>query len=213
MNVGRLFVITLGFHEDHVIRRLVNDKAVEDDRVVLITASPVATATQRAYESLLTLCSKMRLPKPELVGVPCSPYDGLRVLLNLMMGGGDVVLDLSGGMRYLAVYALIALLLTRRRGRIYLQPESGEVSEVTIPETLIEVFLNPPKPTEVELLRLLKGSEGVSVRDLARLSGKAEKTVMNIVSELSKRGLVVRKGRAGGVFLTTVGRLVLEVLR
>jgi len=211
--VGRLFIITLGFHEDHVIRRLMNDKAVEDDRVILITASPVATATQRAYESLVTLCNKMRLPRPELVGVACNPYDGLRVLLNLMTGEGDIILDLSGGMRYLAVYALIALLLTRRRGRVYLQPESGEVSEVMIPETLIEVFLNPPKPAEIELLKLLKGSEGISVRDLARLSNKAEKTVMNLVSELSRRGLVVRRGRGGGIFLTSVGRLVLEFLR
>lgn len=211
--MGRLFIITLGFHEDHVIRRLMNDKAVEDDRVILITASPVATATQRAYESLVTLCNKMRLPRPELVGVACNPYDGLRVLLNLMTGEGDIILDLSGGMRYLAVYALIALLLTRRRGRVYLQPESGEVSEVMIPETLIEVFLNPPKPAEIELLKLLKGSEGISVRDLARLSNKAEKTVMNLVSELSRRGLVVRRGRGGGIFLTSVGRLVLEFLR
>lgn len=211
--MGRLFIITLGFHEDHVIRRLMNDKAVEDDRVILITASPVATATQRAYESLVTLCNKMRLPRPELVGVACNPYDGLRVLLNLMTGEGDIILDLSGGMRYLAVYALIALLLTRRRGRVYLQPESGEVSEVVIPETLIEVFLNPPKPAEIELLKLLKGSEGISVRDLARLSNKAEKTVMNLVSELSRRGLVVRRGRGGGIFLTSVGRLVLEFLR
>jgi CRISPR locus-related DNA-binding protein len=216
VSVGRLFIITLGFHEDHVIRRLMNDKAVEDDRVILITASPVATATQRAYESLVTLCNKMRLPRPELVGVACNPYDGLRVLLNLMSGEDDIILDLSGGMRYLAVYALIALLLTRRRGRIgriYLQPESGEVSEVVIPETLIEVFLNPPKPAEIELLKLLKGSEGISVRDLARLSNKAEKTVMNLVSELSRRGLVVRRGRGGGIFLTNVGRLVLEFLR
>jgi CRISPR locus-related DNA-binding protein len=213
VSVGRLFIITLGFHEDHVIRRLMNDKAVEDDRVILITASPVATATQRAYESLVTLCNKMRLPRPELVGVACNPYDGLRVLLNLMTGEGDIILDLSGGMRYLAVYALIALLLTRRRGRVYLQPESGEVSEVMIPETLIEVFLNPPKPAEIELLKLLKGSEGISVRDLARLSNKAEKTVMNLVSELSRRGLVVRRGRGGGIFLTSVGRLVLEFLR
>ena len=211
--MGRLFIITLGFHEDHVIRRLMNDKAVEDDRVILITASPVATATQRAYESLVTLCNKMRLPRPELVGVACNPYDGLRVLLNLMTSEGDIILDLSGGMRYLAVYALIALLLTRRRGRVYLQPESGEVSEVVIPETLIEVFLNPPKPAEIELLKLLKGSEGISVRDLARLSNKAEKTVMNLVSELSRRGLVVRRGRGGGIFLTSVGRLVLEFLR
>ena len=211
--MGRLFIITLGFHEDHVIRRLMNDKAVEDDRVILITASPVVTATQRAYESLVTLCNKMRLPRPELVGVACNPYDGLRVLLNLMTGEGDIILDLSGGMRYLAVYALIALLLTRRRGRVYLQPESGEVSEVVIPETLIEVFLNPPKPAEIELLKLLKGSEGISVRDLARLSNKAEKTVMNLVSELSRRGLVVRRGRGGGIFLTSVGKLVLEFLR
>jgi len=213
VSVGRLFIITLGFHEDHVIRRLVSDKVVEDDRVVLITASPVATATQRAYESLLTLCSKMRFPRPELVGVPCNPYEGLRVLISLVMGEGDVVLDLSGGMRYLAVYALIALLLTRRRGRIYLQPESGEVGEVEIPETLIGVFLDPPKPAEVELLKLIRGSEGVGVRDLARLSSKAEKTVMNLISELSRRGLVVRRGRGGGIFLTSVGKLVLEFLR
>ncbi|MEM4546984.1 MAG: CRISPR-associated CARF protein Csa3 [Zestosphaera sp.] len=211
--MGRLFLITLGFHEDHVIRRLVNDKASKNDRVVLITASPIASATQRAYESLTAVCGKMGLPRPELVGVSTDPYEGLKTLINLLGSEESVVLDLSGGMRHLSVYTLIAFLLTRREGKIYLQPESGEVSEVAIPETLIRAFFNPPKPAEVELMRIIGASEGLSVRDLARLSSKSEKTVMNILSSLSRRGLVVRRGRAGGAFLTSAGRLLLEVLR
>lgn len=211
--MGRLFVVTLGFHEDHVMRRLVSDKAVRSDRVILVTASPVAAATQRAYESLIAACSRMSLPRPELVEVPADPYGGLKTLLSLMIGEDELVVDLSGGMRYLSVYVLLALLLMRRRSRIYLQPESGEVSEVLIPETVIEVFFNPPKPVELELLRLIGSNEGLTTRDLSRFSGRAEKTVMNIVSSLSKRGLILRRGRRGGVFLTSAGRLVLEVLR
>ncbi len=211
--MGRLFLITLGFHEDHVIRRLINERVVADDKVVLITASPVATATQRAYESLMSVCSRMRLPKPELIGIPPDPYEGLRNLLDVLSDWDEIVLDLSGGMRYLCIYAMIALLLMRKRGRIYLQPESGDVGEVVIPEALIEVFFNPPKPAETELLRLLKNNEGATVGDLAKLSGKAEKTVMNMVSELSKKGVLVRRGRGGGVFLTKTGKLLLELLR
>ncbi|MEM0297734.1 MAG: CRISPR-associated CARF protein Csa3 [Zestosphaera sp.] len=209
----RLFLITLGFHEDHVIRRLVNDKTSKNDRVVLVTASPIASATQRAYESLVAVCGRMGLPKPEIIGIPADPYEGLKILINLLSGDNDVVLDLSGGMRYLSVYTLMALLLMRREGRVYLQPESGEVSEVVIPETLIKAFFNPLKPVEVELMKLIKNSEGLTTRDLARLSGKSEKTVMNLLSNLSKKGLVVRRGRAGGTFLTPAGRLLLEIMR
>lgn len=211
--MGRLFLITLGFHEDHVIRRLVNDKVTRSDKVVLITASPVAVATQRAYESLTTVCGKMGLQRPELVAVPADPHEGLKTLISLLSSESDVVLDLSGGMRYLSVYALISFLMLRKRGRVYLQPESGEVSEVIIPEALIDVFFTPPKPAEIELLKLVKVSEGLSTRELAKLSNKSEKTVMNLVSTLSKKGLVVRKGRAGGVFLTATGRLFLEVIK
>lgn len=210
--MGRLFIITLGFHEDHVIRRLVNDKASRGDRVVLITASPVASATQRAYESLIAVCGRMGLPRPELVSVSADPYEGLKTLISLLRSDGDVVLDLSGGMRYLSVYALMALLLIRREGKVYLQPESGEVSEVAVPETLIRAFFSPPRPAEVELMRLV-GAGGLSAQDIARLSGKSEKTVMNMLSSLSRRGLIVRKGRAGGVYLTSAGKLLLEVLR
>ncbi len=51
---GRLFVFTLGFHEDFAIRRLTSSAAGRSDAIICVTIKPIASATHRAYGNLVS---------------------------------------------------------------------------------------------------------------------------------------------------------------
>lgn len=209
--VGRLFMISIGFHEDRAIRRLVESSATKGDRVYLITASRTQ-AVLRAYESLVTLCRKLGLPDPELVEVPTGLFEGVGRLLSILSGAeAEVVLDLSGGMRYLVAYALVALFISGRSATVYVQPESGEGRDVVIPAKLFSLARDFPKGFDLLVLRALRDREGSTVVELSGSLGRSAKTVTNSVSRLAKMGLVARRGRRGGLHLTELGRLAVEL--
>ncbi|MEM2288511.1 MAG: CRISPR-associated CARF protein Csa3 [Sulfolobales archaeon] len=210
--VGRVFIISIGFHEDRAIRRLMESSATKGDRVYLITASRTQ-AVLRAYESLVALCRKLGLPDPELVEVPTGLYDGIARLLSVLSSSdSEVVLDLSGGMRYLAAYALVALFISGRSATVYVQPESGEGSDVVIPAKLFSVARDPPKGVDLLVLRAVHDLEGSTVEELSKSVSRSAKTVANSISKLTKMGLVVRRGRRGSLHLTELGRLAVKLL-
>ncbi|MEM1622683.1 MAG: CRISPR-associated CARF protein Csa3 [Sulfolobales archaeon] len=209
--VGRLFIISIGFHEDRAIRRLMESSATRGDRVYLIAASRTQ-AVLRAYESLASICRKLGLPDPELVEVPMGLYDGIARLLSILGSAeGEIVLDLSGGMRYLVAYALVALFISGRSATVYVQPESGEGGDVVIPAKLFSIARDPPKGVDLLVLRAVYDTEGSTVEELSRSTGRSAKTVANSVSKLAKMGLVVRRGRRGGLYLTELGRLAVKL--
>jgi len=209
--VGRRFIVSLGFHEDRAIRRLMESSASRDDEVFVVTASTVP-AVVAAFNSLAGFCRRVGLPEPKLVEVPPRLYEGVAVLAELIGSSpGPVVLDLSGGMRYLAVLGVLALFLTGRRATVYVQPES-EGEELVIPESVINLAYEPLQELELSVLRLVAEREGITVEGVAELTGRSPKTVANAVSRLQKLGLVARRGRAGGVYLTEVGRLALRLV-
>ncbi len=208
--MGRRFIVSLGFHEDRAIRRLMESSASRDDEVFVVTASTVP-AVVAAFNSLAGFCRRVGLPEPKLVEVPPRLYEGVAVLAELIGSSpGPVVLDLSGGMRYLAVLGVLALFLTGRRATVYVQPES-EGEELVIPESVVNLAYEPLQELELSVLRLVAEREGITVEGVAELTGRSPKTVANAVSRLQKLGLVARRGRAGGVYLTEVGRLALRL--
>jgi len=208
--VGRRFILTLGFHEDRAIRRLMESSASRDDEIFVVTASR-APAALAAFNSLAGFCRRVGLPEPKLVEVPPRLYEGVAVLAELIGGSpGPVVLDLSGGMRYLAVLGILALFLTGRRAAVYVQPES-EGEELAIPEAVINLAYEPLQDLELSVMRVVAEREGLTVEGVAEVVGRSPKTVANAVSRLQKLGLVARRGRAGGVYLTEVGRLALRL--
>jgi CRISPR locus-related DNA-binding protein len=208
--VGRRFVVTLGFHEDRAIRRLMESSASRDDEVYVVTASAVP-AVVAAFNSLAGFCRRVGLPEPRLVEVPPRLYEGVSVLAELIGGSpGPVVLDLSGGMRYLAVLAVLALFLTGRRATVYVQPES-EGEELVVPESVVGLAYGSLQELELSILGVVAEREGSTVEAVAEALGRSPKTVSNAVSRLQKLGLVARRGRAGGLHLTEVGRLALRL--
>jgi len=209
--VGRRFIVTLGFHEDRAIRRLMESSASRDDEIFAVTASTVP-AVLAAFNSLAGFCRRVGLPEPKLVEVPPRLYEGVAVLAELIGGSpGPVVLDLSGGMRYIAVLGILALFLTGRRATVYVQPEA-EGEELVVPESVISLAYEPLQDLELSVLKVIAEHEGSTVEEVAEVFGRSPKTVANAFSRLQKLGLVARRGRAGGVYLTEVGKLALKLV-
>lgn len=210
---GRTFIITLGFHEDHAIRRLLSCGATKEDRIYLITAKPKASAVERAYEGIVSVTKKVGLSKPELIELPQEPAEGVKTIAEILEKAENIVFDLSGGMRYLTIYSILALIITKKKAKIYVQPEGSEEKEIEIPEAAIQIITSPVTEAEVNTLKLINDNEGISPEELAKTAGKALKTINNILTSLNKKGLIFRKGRRGGIYITSWGRLVIELTK
>jgi len=51
------YIFTLGFHEDFIIRRLMNSKASKGERIIVFTVSPVSGASEKAFKNLEAFCA------------------------------------------------------------------------------------------------------------------------------------------------------------
>ena len=198
----RTFVFTLGFHEDHVIRRLHAHNALREDHIVVFTVRPVATAVKRAFDGLKGFTSRAGLRDPELIELPLNTPDAIYTIINTLRDRPrPFIVDLSGGMRVLAVYVMTALLLMKEDADIYLQPETGTITETVIPKELFEFMRSPLTPTEIEVLKEISNNPGITISELAKATSKSEKTIRNMLARLRKL-LVVQKGRRAGLYPT-----------
>ena len=208
----RSFVVTLGFHEDHVVRLLTSSGATRDDRVFVLTAKPAVPAVFRAFEGLRAYTLRAGIGEPRLVEVPPDLVSGVEAVLEVFRGGGEYVLELSGGMRYLLIYTLIALLMSGREAQIHIYPEGGAAPEITIPRAVIGTLRKPPTEAELAVLREVAKSPGITDEEIAQVLNKKVKTVKNTLTALTRKGLAVRRGRRGGIYPTKWGELIAKYL-
>lgn len=208
----RSFVFTLGFHEDHVIRRLHSHNALSEDVIVLFTVSPISPAVRRAFEGVRGYALRTGLSEPKLVEVPLNPPDGIFTIMGFLRSiPKPFIVDLSGGMRALGVFVIVSLMLMGEDVDLYLQPEGGEVGEVHVPRELFEFMRRPLSDAELEVLRVICKSPGVTVEELAEFTGKSEKTVRNLLIRLRKL-LIVQRGRYAGLYPTKWVKVVTNLI-
>ena len=204
----RVFVFTLGFHEDHAIRLLTSSGASFDDRVVVLTGSPLVTATKKAIEGLRAFTLRMGIGEPVVIEVPPSFNEGISTILRVFSDNAEYVLGLSGGMGYLIVFTLIALVLSGRNAKIYIYPEGGDVPEILIDKYVLTTLRKLPTEAELRVLNEIVKAPGITDEEIAVIIGKKVKTVRNIVSELNKSGLIIKRGRRGGIYPTEWGKVI-----
>ena len=209
----RVFVFTIGFHEDHAIRLLTTSGAGPDDIVVVLTASPIIAGTRRAIEGLRAFTLRIGVNNINVIEVPPTIDGIIKVVKVFCNAKVEYILGLSGGMRYLVVYTLLALMLTGRTARIHIYPEGGEGPEIVLDRYVLNSIINPPTESEIRILNIVYDNPGIVDEDIAEVIGRKPKTVKNIVAELSKKGLVARRGRKGGIYPTEWGRVIAEVSR
>jgi CRISPR-associated protein Csa3 len=211
----RLFVFTLGFHEDFAIRRLTSSAAGRGDAVLCATIRPVASATLRAYNSLVSFASVNGVRVLRLIDVdPGDPASAVASIISGVLGVGGVrkiVFDVSGGSRGVITPAVIAAILLPSLGYnvdIYVSSDGGDVWEARIPSSFLRLLTLNVSQQKLEMLRVIRENQGLTAEEIAAKLNLHEKTVRNRLAELSREDLVARRGRGGGVYLTQWGNLL-----
>ena len=207
--MGRLFVFTLGYHENFAIRRLMEHHASRGDSVLGFTLMPAAGAAERAWESLKAFASRLGLEPHGLVELDCSNLAeaSLIVAARVKGLGGYVVADLTGGPRCVVIAVFIGLIASGAKGEAWIQVEGGGGGEDRIPLTILRVLREGVSEARRRMLCAVARDPGIRPAELAEELDVSLKTVQNSLSELKRLGLVYQRGRGGGIYLTSWGRL------
>lgn len=209
---GRSYVFTLGFHEDYIERRLHLTRAQPEDSIVLFTGKPIIGGVKRAYESLRARTLNIGLSEPKLVELEYEDpakalYQARQVISSL---SEPIIADLSGGMRVIVVIVYTALLLEGKHFELYMQPEGSMHIHLYIPRGVIQCIRNPLSREKQEILRIVKSKPGITVKELAQILGRKEKTIINHIIELKKLNLIVQKGKLAGIYPTQWTQTVIK---
>lgn len=211
--MSRLFIFPLGYHEDFILRRLAKLGVGSSDVVLVTVCEPYIIGTRRAFESLKARSVELGYSTPKLLILDCSkPWNAISSLMNEVDGIPDlerIFIDLSGGMRVLLVYIVLALLFLRKKFELYVQPESGAFEEIHIPEKIIELIHNPLTEAEKKLLEIIVENPGITIKQLSTTLGRKEKTIANLVSKLRNKGLLQKKTKIHHVHPTPWAQIII----
>ena len=218
---GRLFLGTLGFHENFIARTLHTFAAGKSDGLLLITLHPVVKGVEIAMNNLYSLSLSLGIIKHDHIEVnPFNPLEGIGLIHDKLIsiaerkGYSEVIADLTGGPRIVVVSTLLALLLVSDKipVRLIVQDETGGGG-------LLDLVLSPVLQAlkgmgvKERILKLTVDRPGLRQEEIAEALGVSDKTAANYISQLVKLGLVARKGRARGVYPTSLGMLISRLIR
>jgi len=199
----RVFISPLGFHEDVVLKLLADYRAGPGDKLFIITCG-LAGAVKVAFDSLKALCAKQGFPEPELIDLDCSDvYGSLRVLSERIgsVGAEEFILEIGAGMRIAGYLALFTLVKHGKVFEIHYRSENTNLT-VTIPWSFLSALFKGLSASEKQVLELVAKNPGVTVKDLALMLDKKEKSVRNVVSMLKSKGLVEKRGPREALYPT-----------
>ncbi len=210
----RAFILTLGFDERFCYRAILRHGIADGDKIVLITAG-IVEKVRKAYEWIRTFVERSYDVEVRLVEV--NVKDLLKAIgdvIDLLDEFEDysLVINLSGGMRALAVTVLFALLMKPKRN-VKLEIELEDLSGVVeIPTSLIRMCKIKESLTD-ERRRVLRSiAEGnKDTRSLAKALGKDVSTIRRHISALEELGLVrVMRRKPLEVTITKLAELIME---
>ena len=154
----------------------------------------------------------------EIVMVDVDPSSWEKAMLKIVetvkgLCEDEVVIDATGGSRALILIVLLSaiVLSTKCKVSLYVQSDTGEGWEVMLRDNQIRLLRPSLTKEKLRIILEIKRRPGVSVEELSDILNVKEKTLKNRLGELRGEGLVVRKGRGGGVFLTPWGKIVAEM--
>lgn len=204
-------IATLGFDEKFCYRAILRHGIKEGDEIILITAEKVEKV-EKAYEWIKKLIQtsfseKVRVQLFE-VNVENAEEAIRNVLEIIKKAEGNVIVNLSGGMRALLVIVLIACIIASMNAKVEIEKEDFS-GVIDFQRDLIRLIKSPPTATELEILRLIdRGSN--SVQEIAKRLEKDESTVRRYLMGLEKFGLITAEKRKPLIVkLTSLARLFL----
>ncbi|MEM3691663.1 MAG: CRISPR-associated CARF protein Csa3 [Candidatus Korarchaeum sp.] len=194
----KVLIATLGFEERFCYRAILRHGMREGDKIILLTGD-LTDKVERAYEWVDKFIKssygdsvEVRLIKLNLNEV----LESVKRISELLdsFEGSDVIVNLSGGMRVLVAYTLLACLMRVRRNLVVEIEREDLSGVVSLDHRLLKLVKEGVKEEHLSLLELVRRGLG-DVRSLARELGKDESTVRRYVSDLEELGLIRVKRR------------------
>ena len=213
---GRLFVATLGFHENFTLRLLNSRAARRGDGLLLVTTRPAAGANITAYNNILAYATRLGITVYPLMELdPERPSEEIHRLITTILelsrenGYAETIIEMTGGPKITALIAVLAALLLRDKTRIELvvQSDTSGAWETRITGSILGAIACGVGE-KAKILTHLLHNPGASAHSIAQATGLSPKTVANYLTKLKRQGLVYQRGRGAGVYLTEWGKLV-----
>lgn len=206
-------ILTLGFDEKFCCRAILRHGIKEGDKIILITAGLVEKV-RKAYEWIKAFVERSYDVEVQLVQIDVKTFtNGIQDVLKLLDKFKDyyLIVNLSGGMRALALTVLLALMIKPMRNvrlEIELEDFSGLIE---IPQHLLRIHEIRQNLTEekIEILKLI--AHGYKdVKSLSKALKKDVSTIRRHISSLEELGLIeIEKRKPIKVKTTELVNLIL----
>ena len=191
-------ILTLGFDEKFCYRAILRHGIKEGDKIILITAGLV-DKVRKAYEWIRAFVERSYDVEVRLIQVDVKNFTkAIKEVAELLedFKEYDLVVNISGGMRALAITVLLALTVRSMRNvkvEIELEDFSGLIE---IPQQLLRIHEIKRNLTneKLEILKLI--SQGLKdVKTLSKTLKKDASTIRRHISNLEELGLVTIEKR------------------
>ncbi|MEN2999481.1 MAG: CRISPR-associated CARF protein Csa3 [Acidilobaceae archaeon] len=219
MKKRRLYIITLGFKGDKGVEYA--SAAEKGDGLLFVTVASEGGGVVKAVERAYTLAkSQIRgdVTDHGLHGIDFTDFGrAVRKMYEMVEERGKdyelLLFDLSGGMRVLAIAAMLVAQLMAREREVELraEEENKEFSARLYSELLLPCSAVGER--DRELLEAIAKEQGITEGRLAEKLGLSLKTIKNRLSQLTKARLVMKKGKEAGLFLTDWGEITVKMGR
>ena len=206
-------ILTLGFDEKFCYRAILRHGIKEGDKIILITAGLVEKV-KKAYEWIKAFVERSYDVEVRLIRIDVKNFTkAIREVMHILdeFKGYNLIVNLSGGMRALAVIMLLALMIKPIRNvklEIELEDFSGLIE---IPQHLLRIHEIRQNLTDekIEILKLI--AQGLKdVKSLSKALKKDVSTIRRHISSLEELGLVeVEKRKPLKVKTTELANLIL----
>ncbi len=196
------YLFTLGFHPDHITRKLFRASDVE--AIYIVTAKPVVRAVQDAYKDVVGLCERANLPPPKLIEIDVSdPGSSVYTIVRELKRYRSIYADLSGGMRIVVVITMISLFILSQDHDIVISVagEREDKPEISINGRIFAYLSSGLSDERKRVLEIIAKSPGIDITYLSQALGRSERTVRAHVAELKRMGLIDMK--SNGALYTT----------
>ena len=206
-------ILTLGFDEKFCYRAILRHGIKEGDKIILITAGLVEKV-KKAYEWIKAFVERSYDVEVRLIQIDVKDFTkAIREVMHILGEFKDynLIVNLSGGMRALAVIMLLALMIKPIRNvklEIELEDFSGLIE---IPQHLLRIHEIRQNLTDekIEILKLI--AQGLKdVKSLSKALKKDVSTIRRHISSLEELGLVeIEKRKPLKVKTTELANLIL----
>ncbi len=213
MPAKRTFIITLGYHEDYILRRIHENHATPNDTIIILAPQNPQPLTQTAIENLKAYTKKLQLPPPQITKI--NTEDTALALTQLTQTIAKqtppIIIDLTGGPKTLAILTLLATIITRKPATIHIQPTPENPAPTHIPQEIIELTHNPLTHEKQRILQTIIENPGITIQELAQQHQKTPKTIKNYTTLLKRYHLVIQKGRKAALYPTKWAKIATQI--